>query len=131
MLIVDDEPALRDLLDRLLTRERFNVWTAAGIDGALNALQATTFAAVVLDLHLPDDRGRNRSGIEVLSFMQVHDHLKHTPVIILTGGTLTDADEKALWGLHAYVVNKSDGWHTILQYLKYLTSNSPLHPKPH
>ena len=50
------------------------------------------------------------------TFMRVHDHLRYIPVIILTGGNL------AVWGLQAYVVNKSEEWRPVQHYLRYLTS---------
>ena len=122
VLVVDDDPSIGDVLQQVLSRDGFVVQTVGGIDGALTALQAVTFDAVVLDIHLPDPSGRNRSGLEVLSFMRIHEHLKAVPVVILTDGSLAKEEEKAIWGLHAYVLKKSEGCTTVHQYLKYLTS---------
>ena len=116
-------------MHQLLSREGFAVQTAEGIDSALSALQAARFDAVVLDIHLPDPSGRNRSGLEILSFMQIHEHLRAIPVVILTSGGLAKEEERAIWGLHVYVLNKSEGCSTIQQYLKYLTS--PIGHTPH
>lgn len=119
---MDDDPAVCDVLGRLLTHEGFLVRTARGVDAAFTALQTGPVDVVVLDLHLPDAGGRDRSGIDVLSFMRIHEHLSSVPVVVLTGGSLTPAEEDAIWGLHAYVLKKSEGWHTLRQYLKHLTS---------
>lgn len=128
VLIVDDDSGVRETLERLLGHEGFTVRVAGQVDDALNQLERTSFDAVVLDVRMPDPT-QGRSGIDVLNFVRNHEHLRHIPVLILTGGTLTETEEKTILGLHAYVLNKSEGWHMLYQYLKHLTGTSASDPK--
>jgi CheY-like chemotaxis protein len=129
ILVVDDEPGVRETLERLLGHEGFIVCVAGGIDEALDELEKTTFDAVVLDVHLPDSTGGKRSGIDVLVFIRNHERLRRIPVLMLTGGDLTDAEEKTILGLQSYVLNKSEGWRTLYPYLKHLTATTTSNDK--
>jgi CheY-like chemotaxis protein len=129
VLVVDDERRIRDMLQRILTREGFGVRTANGPDEAVAALETTKFDAVVLDVRMPEPTGKERSGLEVLAFMRKHDHLRSVPVLIVTGSDLTEREEQAIWGLQAYVLRKSEGHQPVLEYLKHLT-HPPTPRKP-
>lgn len=77
LLVVDDDPKLRDLLNRYLTAQQFEVGLA--IDGASmnRLLQKETWALIILDLMLPGEDG--------LSIMRrLRGANVRTPVIILT-----------------------------------------------
>jgi CheY-like chemotaxis protein len=128
VLVVDDEPIVRDALEQRLTREGFIVRAAAGLNQAFEALRTPAFDVVVLDIRMPDPSGLKRSGIDVLSFIRIHEHLKGLPVLVLTGGGLSDAEEEAIWGLQAYVLRKGEGWRMLLHYLKHLTSSQTPSP---
>jgi len=126
VLVVDDDRKIREMLQRVLSREGFAVRTAGSLDEALAALQSASFEAVVLDVRMPDPNGVERSGLEVLSFMRNDEGLRSIPVLIVTGSELTETEEKAIWGMHAYVLRKAEGHQPVLEYLKHLTST----PKP-
>jgi two-component system response regulator ResD len=73
VLVVDDEPIVRDVLSRYLSREGFEVETAADGQAALDAFEATRPELVVLDLMLPRVNGlevfrriRSRNGAAVI-----------------------------------------------------------------
>jgi two-component system phosphate regulon response regulator OmpR len=77
LLVVDDDPKLRDLLNRYLTAQQFEVGLA--IDGASmnRLLQKETWDLIILDLMLPGEDG--------LSIMRrLRGANVRTPVIILT-----------------------------------------------
>lgn len=77
LLVVDDDPKLRDLLNRYLTAQQFDVGLA--IDGASmnRLLQKETWDLIILDLMLPGENG--------LSIMRrLRGANVRTPVIILT-----------------------------------------------
>ena len=57
LLLVEDEPSLRTLLERYLTRAGFRVTAAETGDAALQLLPGD-FAFAVVDLSLPDMDGR-------------------------------------------------------------------------
>src|SRR5487761_2203270 len=84
VLVVEDEPGIRDFLSRGLANAGFLITTAAdGTTGEELAL-AETFDAIVLDLMLP-----GRSGLEVLA--SVRKAKPNVPVIVLTArGSVAD-----------------------------------------
>ena len=88
LLIIDDEPSIRESLDTLLTLEGFDVTLA--LDGAegLDLLSRNEFDLLLLDLALPGE-----SGIDLLPRITgLHPHL---PVIMITAfgtvGNVVDA----------------------------------------
>lgn len=84
VLVVDDEPMVREVLARYLTRDGFEVETAADGEAALAAFQATEPDIVLLDLMLP-----RIDGFEV--FRRIREARASSPVIMLTArGEVTD-----------------------------------------
>jgi DNA-binding response OmpR family regulator len=84
ILVVDDEPMVREVLGRYLTMEGFEVQAAADGEEALAKLEASRPILVLLDLMLP-----KVDGYEV--FRRIRDHGSGTPVIMLTArGEETD-----------------------------------------
>jgi two-component system response regulator MprA len=77
ILVVDDEPAVRDSLDRALRLEGYTVDLAADGAEALDALQGDGPDAVVLDLMMP-----RVDGLEVCRRMRAAGD--RTPVLVLT-----------------------------------------------
>jgi DNA-binding response OmpR family regulator len=77
VLVVEDEPGIRDFLSRGLENAGFLTTTAAdGTTGEQLAL-AETFDAIVLDLMLP-----GRTGLEILA--SVRESKPNVPVLVLT-----------------------------------------------
>jgi len=90
-LVVDDEPALGDLLSTVLRYEGWQVETALTGQAAIRAARATPPDVIVLDVMLPD-----LSGLEVLRRIRaVHPAV---PVLFLTA---KDAVEDRVAGLTA------------------------------
>jgi two-component system response regulator MprA len=77
ILVVDDEPAVRDSLDRALRLEGYTVDLAADGAEALGALEGERPDAVVLDLMMP-----RVDGLEVCRRMRAAGD--RTPVLVLT-----------------------------------------------
>lgn len=83
VLVVDDQPMVREVLRRYLEREGFDVDTAADGEWALNAFDAERPDLVVLDLMLP-----RIDGLEVFRRIRAR---APSPVIMLTArGQITD-----------------------------------------
>ena len=76
VLIVDDEPMVRDVLERYLTRSGFIAETAGDGEAAIAAYDATTPDLVLLDLMLP-----RVDGFSVFRRIRAR---ATTPVIMLT-----------------------------------------------
>jgi two-component system OmpR family response regulator len=85
VLVVEDDPTTRQLVSRLLTREGYDVVTAA--DGADALLEANRRLpdAIVLDLMLPsaDPGGAQLDGFGVLQWLQSRIKII-IPTIVLT-----------------------------------------------
>ncbi len=84
VLVVDDEPIVREILERYLHRGGFDVATAADGQAALDCFEASRPDLIVLDLMLP-----GIDGLEV--FRRIRDRREGTGVIMLTArGEETD-----------------------------------------
>jgi two-component system response regulator (stage 0 sporulation protein F) len=77
ILLVDDDPAIRQILLHLLTEEGYLVLTAAHGEEALGLIQATRFDLVLLDLNMPV-----KGGWETYEQLSVLRPL--LPVILIT-----------------------------------------------
>jgi len=77
ILVVDDEPAVRQALSRALALERYGVALAADGGAALDRLAIERFDVVVLDVSMP-----RLSGIEVCRRLRAAGD--RTPVLMLT-----------------------------------------------
>ncbi|HXV32931.1 MAG TPA: response regulator transcription factor [Gaiellaceae bacterium] len=76
VLVVDDEPAIRDVVGYALRREGFEVQEAADGDTALASARGEPFDVIVLDLMLP-----KLSGTEVCRALRAESDV---PILILT-----------------------------------------------
>ncbi|MBW1917395.1 MAG: sigma-54-dependent Fis family transcriptional regulator [Deltaproteobacteria bacterium] len=98
ILIVDDDPRLRQSFEKLLTAEGHSVWTAPDGETALNMVQANHPDMVIMDIRMP-----GISGIE--TFKAIHQLDSKLPVIIMTAyGTTETAIETTKLGAFDYVL---------------------------
>ncbi len=120
VLVVDDEPGIRESLRRLLLRAGWRATTAASSAEAVAALSLATPDAAILDVRMPDDNGGIASGLELLAFLRTQPVWRALPVIVLTGHFLTP-DEDALVQEHgATVLYKPADLHAIANRLTSL-----------
>jgi DNA-binding NtrC family response regulator len=68
ILVVDDDPSILRLVTTILRRANYDVDTAVNGRVALEKISATEYAAVVLDLMMPEV-----SGLDVLAGLQSRD----------------------------------------------------------
>jgi len=80
ILVVEDDPSVRGLLQTLLSAEGYDVVTAS--DGLAGLVKATSSppALVLLDLMMPD-----LGGVRVLEEMRDDPELADIPVIVVSG----------------------------------------------
>jgi len=76
VLVVDDEPRIREILKKYLLREGFEVGEAPDGPKAIEAVQAQGWDAIVLDIMLPGMDGWQVCG-EIRRFSEV-------PILMLT-----------------------------------------------
>lgn len=82
ILVVDDEHDILELLSYNLTKEGFDVSTAADGEEGLKKVRGGTFDLVVLDLMMPGIQ-----GIELCRILRNDPKTKHIPIIMLTAKT--------------------------------------------
>src|SRR5262245_64396165 len=97
ILVVDDEPAIRNLLDELLAAD-FEVITAHSAESAREILSQRSIDIVLTDQQLP-----GQSGVQLLEHVCLHS--PHTIRIMMTGlGRLEDAVDAINCGrVHHYL----------------------------
>ena len=99
ILVVDDEPHIRRVLDAILGKEGFDVVLADDGAEGLSALAAGGIDLVILDLLMP-----GAHGLEVLAKIRSDPDRGKTPVIILTAkGQDTDREAAFAGGADDFV----------------------------
>jgi DNA-binding response OmpR family regulator len=80
VLVVEDDPNVRGLLETLLHSEGYDVVTASDGLAGLVKLSNTKPALMLLDLMMPD-----LGGVRVLEELRVDPTVADVPVIVVTG----------------------------------------------
>ena len=79
ILVVEDEPDIRKLVQYNLTQERFKVMEAEDGEQALKLLQREKPSLVILDLMLP-----GLSGMELCKLLRQRSETAKLPILMLT-----------------------------------------------
>lgn len=79
ILVVEDDPNIRELLQYNLNKEGFEVKTAEDGQKGLEEIETKWPDLVILDLMIP-----HRDGLEICRIMRNTKELAHIPIIILT-----------------------------------------------
>ncbi|MFZ6183633.1 response regulator [Nannocystis pusilla] len=96
VLVVDDEPDIRELLRRLAERAQWSVREAANGREAIGALRSAIPDVVLLDLMMPEV-----DGFEVIQTMRAEPGWRDIPVIVITACELTASESEFLHaGVH-------------------------------
>ena len=90
VLVVDDEPDIRELLTELLTMEGFDVLTAENGADALRVLAGRTADAIVLDLMMPVMDGRGFRAEQ-----RKDPRISSIPVIVVSAADLPPHERDA------------------------------------
>jgi CheY-like chemotaxis protein len=91
VLVVEDDPAAREMVQRVLEREGWQVTTAENGRVALEHVAAHPFALVLLDLMMPE-----MDGFAFLQHLRQNPEWRDIPVIVLTAKELTVQDRQVL-----------------------------------
>lgn len=98
ILVVDDEPDIRDLVKEILQDEGYTVATAENATAAREARRAQRPDLILLDIWMPDT-----DGISLLKEWSEGDHLP-CPVIMMSGhGTVETAVEATRLGAYDFI----------------------------
>ncbi len=79
LLLVDDEPRNLDVLESILERPDYNLLRANSAESALRLLLDGDFAAIVLDIQMPE-----MNGIELAQLIKQRRRTREIPIIFLT-----------------------------------------------
>jgi DNA-binding NtrC family response regulator len=98
ILLVDDQPELRRLFRRNLSKLGHEVVEAWNGRAAIELATQSTFDVVISDVRMPD-----MSGIELMKALYEHD--PDLPVVLVSGSNDPDtADEAVDYGAFAYLM---------------------------
>lgn len=98
ILIVDDEPDIRNLISEILTDEGYQVSTAEGGQDANQQLQNISPDLVLLDIWMPDV-----DGISLLKDWNKNDNMSFSVVMMSGHGTIETAIEATKMGARDFV----------------------------
>jgi len=104
VLIVDDDPVVRRMLQLTFESEGFDVITAADGVEALAAVRADRPAIIVLDIMMP-----KLDGMKVMRELKADDALRAIPIILLSAkATSLDIELGLRGGAADYVTKPCD-----------------------
>jgi signal transduction histidine kinase/DNA-binding response OmpR family regulator len=101
VLVVEDDPASREMLTRLLQKEGLDVAEAENGSAALEQLATRIPSLILLDLMMPV-----MDGFEFLSVIAREPQLSGIPVVVVTAKDLTSEDRERLDGFVREVFQK-------------------------
>jgi len=103
ILIIDDEPAILELLTKTLLQKGFRVLRASegrtGVEFATNYLPE----AIILDFSLP-----GFSGTQIVEQLRAHPRTKNIPILINTGTVLNEEERQRLAGHVQSITSKTE-----------------------
>lgn len=102
ILVVEDDPAMREMLQRHLEKQAWSVRVAENGRVALDLLIGFTPAVVLLDLMMPE-----MDGFAFLEEFRRKKEWQHIPVIVVTAKDLSAEDLAQLQGCIRKVVQKN------------------------
>jgi signal transduction histidine kinase/CheY-like chemotaxis protein len=121
ILVVDDEPANREWLQRILEPAGFAVIQARGGKEAIELAKSRKPDLVLLDLMMPEV-----TGFDVVEALRADESTKSTPIMVLTAKHLTEADIRQLNGHVSTILKRgSTGATDLLQLLRQAIDTTP------
>ena len=103
VLVVEDEPAMREMLCRMLESQE---WTVAQAQNGLAALESITHrqpALIILDLSMPV-----MDGFQMIAELRKHEDWRKIPVVVVSAKELTETDRQRLQGHVLKILQKGD-----------------------
>jgi CheY-like chemotaxis protein len=100
-LVIDDDPATREMLRRMLERDGWTVSEAANGRAGLDRVASTPFDLVLLDLMMPE-----LDGFKFVERLRAEQARRAIPVLVVTAKDLTDEERRRLNGKVEKVIQK-------------------------
>lgn len=123
VLIIDDEPDIRELLEITLGRMQIDTHSAANVNQAKQLLAQHTYDLCLTDMRLPDG-----NGLEIVEFIQQHQ--PQLPVAVITAhGSIDTAIESMKAGAFDFISKPVD-LATLRKLVNTAIESSQLAPQP-
>lgn len=114
ILIVEDDPDLREALSDTLALSRYRVLTATDGENAVELLRQHAVGLVITDVQMP-----RMNGISLLH--EIKSHWPHVPVLLMTAyGVISQAVEAMREGASNYMVKPFDVADLLAQVARYM-----------
>ena len=110
ILVVDDDDAIRNMVERVLRREHFEVESARDGFEAIEKLSRNDYATVLLDLMMP-----RVDGMGVLRFLETEPK---APRVIVMTANLPSADQTATAAPVFLVLAKPFDIHQLVSHVR-------------
>jgi PAS domain S-box-containing protein len=129
ILVVEDDPIIRQMLRGLLQRQGWIVQEAPDGEVALQLIQQSPPRLILLDLVLP-----KKSGFELIHDLHRAEQWANIPIIVITATELTPTEWMQLRGYVEQILQKGsysgeDLWREIHTLLNASLKQFPLNPK--
>lgn len=109
ILVVEDDPGIREMLCRQLKKESWKVIEAENGKEALYKLKKYTPKLILSDLMMPE-----MDGFELVHRLRQHEQWRDIPVIILTAKSITHEDRQKLNGEVSQIFEKGSYQRSVL-----------------
>jgi DNA-binding NtrC family response regulator len=123
VLVLDDEAGIRRIGRRFLEGAGYGCVEAGTIDAAIEILRTTKVIAAILDVRLPGAH----SGLDMLVAFREIDEFENIPILIMTGGAVTETEAADIAKHRAHLFYKPDGFSAIISFLDQLTGRDRKH----
>ncbi|MEK7271257.1 MAG: response regulator [Planctomycetota bacterium] len=122
VLVVDDEPEVRQVLCAFLARAGYAPEEAGGGEEALRMALANPPSVVLLDLRMP-----GMDGFEAAERLKTYTATVDVPIFVLTGFPLSPEEEERLRTKVFCLTRKGDvSFEKLLSHLRWLQTLSPI-----
>jgi signal transduction histidine kinase/CheY-like chemotaxis protein len=123
ILVVEDDPAMREMLCRMLGNKE---WSVAEAENGLAALESITHcqpSLIILDLKMPV-----MDGFQMIAELHKHEDWRKIPVVVVSAKELTSEDRERLQGhvqkiLQKGAFSREDLMREVQQTVKLFLSN--------
>jgi len=103
ILVVDDEPVMREILADILLDEQYNVFIAANGTEAINIFDSQSVDLVITDIRME----KNSGGIDLLKYIK--ENTPDVEVVLITGHESLETTKDALrFGAYDYITKPFD-----------------------
>ena len=117
VVVLDDDPAVPIMLERMLHAHGFSAHRASTLAEATAIAGRTPVSAFILDIAL----GPQESGLDLLPWLRRQRRYAMTPIFILTGKfDVSDEEQRQMQRHRAYLFHKGQSMQLLMDYLRRL-----------